>query len=65
MESMNGMVPFNSADEYDALTRWKAFYRWRPGERRAIKRRYRRRERRWLKQDLLQAVEDTSEFQAA
>ena len=37
-------------DEYDALTRWQRFLRWRPGQRRAIKRRFNKRQRRaWKK----------------
>jgi hypothetical protein len=35
-----------SADEADALTRAKRFYKWRAGVRRHIKRRYNRRVRR-------------------
>jgi hypothetical protein len=34
-----------SADEADALTRTKRFYKWRAGVRRHIKRRYNRRMR--------------------
>ena len=33
------------ADEYDAVTGWRRFYCWRPGQLAAIKRRLRRRER--------------------
>jgi hypothetical protein len=32
-------------DEWDALTRARRFYHWRPGELRAIKRRYNKRQR--------------------
>ena len=32
-------------DEYDALTRWKRFLYWRPGQRRTIKRRFNKRQR--------------------
>ena len=39
-------IPLNSGDEYDALTRWRRVLYWRAGQRAAIKRRYRRRERR-------------------
>jgi len=37
------------ADEFDAMTGWRRWLHWRAGERAAIKRRYRRRLRRWLK----------------
>jgi len=45
-------IPMNSGDEYDALTRWKRYVHWRPGERKRIKRRYNRRARRLAKADL-------------
>lgn len=32
-------------DEHDAVTGWRRYLRWRPGERSAVKRRIRRRER--------------------
>ena len=38
-------IPMTNGDEYDALTRWRKVLIWRAGERSAIKRRYRRRER--------------------
>ena len=34
-----------SGDEFDALTRWKKYLKWRAGERKRIKRKYNRRER--------------------
>lgn len=50
---MRGRVPMESGWEYDALTvngrRWLS---WRPGQRRDVKRMYRRRERRTFKQEL-------------
>jgi hypothetical protein len=45
-------MPLGSADEYDALTRWKKFLKWRPGQRKKIKRTYNKRERRWLKKEV-------------
>lgn len=40
-------IPLKSGDEYDALSRRaKGYLRWRPGERKAIKRGYQRRLRR-------------------
>lgn len=44
---MIGRIPFISGDEWDALSRRsKGLLSWRRGERRKIKRGYRRRERR-------------------
>lgn len=43
---MERREPMKSGDEYDALTRWRKFLRWRAGERAKIKRLFRRRERR-------------------
>lgn len=45
-------LPMRSADEYDALTKWHRVLYWKPGERKAIKRRYNRRVRRVTKQEL-------------
>ena len=39
-------IPMNNGDEYDALTKWKRFIKWRSGQRKKIKRRYNKRERR-------------------
>lgn len=39
-------IPMIDGDEYDALTPWRKYIRWRAGERRRIKRRYNRRDRR-------------------
>ena len=52
-------VPMSSGDEYDALTKWRHSLHWRAGERARIKRGYRRRERRVLKQKMRK--EDTDE----
>ena len=43
-------IPMTNGDEYDALTRWRKVLTWRAGERKKIKRRYNRRERRMGKQ---------------
>jgi hypothetical protein len=47
---MGGMrrirVAMKRADEYDALTRWRHRLYWRPGQRKGIKRRVNKRERR-------------------
>lgn len=45
---MRHYAPMRTGDEYDALTRARRFYRWREGDRKRIKRSYRRRERRLL-----------------
>lgn len=47
-------VPFKRGDEYDALTRWRHYLLWRPGERKAIKRRVSKRERRTKGQDIVE-----------
>lgn len=46
---MKGVVPMASGDEYDALTKWRHYLHWHPGQRRRIKRSFRRRARRFLK----------------
>jgi len=43
---MKTILPMKSADEYDALTKWKKFIAWRPGQRKRIKNAYNRRIRR-------------------
>jgi len=42
---MKGQVPLSGGDEYDALTRWKNYLHWKPGERKRIKRKYNKRAR--------------------
>ena len=49
---MKHHAPMIDGDEYDALTRFRHWCHWRPGERSAIKRTYRRRERRMLNRRL-------------
>lgn len=46
---MKRYEPMRSGDEYDAMTGWRRFHRFRAGQRSAIKRIYRRRERRAIK----------------
>jgi len=41
--------PLNTGDEYDALTKFKKFIKFRAGERKKIKQKYNRKERQWLK----------------
>lgn len=43
---MGHREPMHSGEEYDALTRTKKFYYWHPGERKSIKRRFNKRQRR-------------------
>lgn len=45
-------IPLINGDEYDALTRAKQYYHWKAGDRRKIKRAYRRRERQKAKRAL-------------
>ena len=47
-------VPFKCADEYDALTKWRKFYLWKPGQIKKIKRRVSKRERRTKGQDIVE-----------
>ena len=39
------LIPMKNGDEYDALTKWKRFLHWKPGERKRIKRGYNKRVR--------------------
>ncbi len=45
-------IPLKGGDEQDALTRAKRFLHWRAGERKKIKRRYNKRERRTVRETL-------------
>lgn len=45
-------IPMKGGAEYDALTRWKWYMNWVPGERKAIKNGYRRRCRRQAKENI-------------
>jgi len=47
-------MPMKTGYEYDALTKGKRYYNWRPGARAYIKRHYRRKERRWLNRQLIE-----------
>jgi hypothetical protein len=47
-------MPLKRADEHDALTGWRKYLIWRPGERKAIKRRVSKRERRTKGQDIVE-----------
>lgn len=46
-------IPMKTGDEYDALTRWRKYLNWRAGERKKIKKLYRRRERRQAKREVI------------
>ena len=50
-------IPMISGDEYDALTKWHHVLKWHAGERKRIKRSYRRWERRAAKR-LLSKLEN-------
>ena len=45
-------------DEYDAFTGWRHVIAWRAGQRRAIKRRVNRRERREARSDLYRNLDN-------
>ena len=45
-------MPMKTGDEYDALTRFKKLLRWRSGQRKAIKRAYNKKERKWLDKEV-------------
>jgi len=53
-------IPMKGGAEYDAFTRWKRWLHWEPGERKAIKRGYRRRCRRQTKLYLRTAIDYTA-----
>lgn len=46
-------MPMKNGDEFDAFTRWKNLLRFRSGQRKKIKKKYNRRERKWLDKLLL------------
>jgi hypothetical protein len=45
-------IKFKTGDEQDALTGWRRWIRFRPGDRAQIKKGYRRRVRRWAQKML-------------
>ena len=47
------LIPLKTADEYDAFTKWRSVYIWKPGQIKSIKRRYNKRVRRLSKKELL------------
>jgi hypothetical protein len=49
-------VPLKSADEYDAFTPWRKFYRWQRGELRKLKRRISKRERRTKRREIKEGL---------
>ena len=50
-------VKLISGDEQDALTRWRKWLYWKPGERKVIKRKVNRRERQKAKRALAVSTE--------
>jgi len=49
---MKPEIPLVSGDEQDALTGWRKYLHWRPGQRKLIKRFHRHRIRRWWKRKI-------------
>lgn len=49
---MNERIPLSGGAEYDALTKARRFYQWRPGVVKAIKRGYNKRFRKVGKESL-------------
>ena len=49
---MSDEIPMKGGAEYDGLTRWRRYLRFRPGQRKTIKNGYRRRCRRLAQIDL-------------
>lgn len=47
--TMSHRIPMNDGDEYDALSKWKRLFRWRPGKRKAVKKKYNKRFRKEVK----------------
>ena len=47
-------IPMVNGDEHDALTRWRHFLHWKPGQRKVAKRSYVRRLRAVSKQEMRQ-----------
>lgn len=43
------LIPMKNGDEFDALTHWKNYLHWKPGQRKRIKRMYNKRVRRIFK----------------
>jgi len=46
---MKRKIPMKTGDEYDAFTSWRKVLNWRAGERKHIKRRFNKKERKHLK----------------
>lgn len=52
--AVDGKLPLNSGIEFDALSEWRRWYRFRAGARKFAKRKYNRRVRRVVKSKLEQ-----------
>lgn len=48
----------HNADEYDAFTKWRRYYRWKPGQLRLLKRRASKRDRRQARAEIRRAADD-------
>jgi hypothetical protein len=46
---MNEKIPMRGGDEFDAFSRWRRLLRWRPGQRKKLKKGYAKRLRKWLR----------------
>ena len=46
---MKGEIPMRGGGEYDALSGWKKYFKFKPGTRKKIKRGFRKRVRRFVK----------------
>jgi hypothetical protein len=48
----------SGGDEFDAFTGWRYLLNWEPGERKELKRQYNRRQRRMLKDELKEELQE-------
>lgn len=51
-------IPMSGGDEFDAFTGWRYLLNWEPGERKELKRQYNRRQRRMLKDELKEELQE-------
>ncbi len=55
---MEQRLPMATAAEIDAFTKWRRVVRWTPGALRAVKKGYRRRARRFQKQEIQDQLDE-------
>lgn len=53
---MKGEIPMRGGDEYDALTGWRKYLKFRPGVRKRIKKGFKKRVRKFVKAILRKEV---------